>query len=524
MFVRNFLQAGDYVIIVPFGLPVTLQYGEKGNIQKVYYGYENREDPLDESALYALIKSDMIPNTIQIKGGTTWVEGVLTLSNLQDIICEFDLVGSVPSCMRSNLESLLSSDSYLFSFYAGSVDSLASVFRGAVNNRRWLASAHFELLPGYAVPADINESKFESMVNNDRFEFTWPLIQSYMIYRNGKTLHHDLGMSIQSVNKISDYVDQQGYIKSTLELNDHTLSVSCTDVFKYDIFKSTVLVLDSDRKIIYSMNTSKKKRDSEVFCSMCGSRIHLSKNLKYVRCSDEHCVSRLYPRISQFLKTLSLPAVDFETYKDIVQNRSNMSVVDILDTSTYEAVKLECSLVEVIRSIVPLDILPRYQDIETLCRACDNSEGTLIYYITHVDKMISDLSLDKHVYSRLFKWLESVENVSDVMQVMNSDHISISKEMKRFDGPPIFRNKTIYITGTFRRGSHQDIKEILSSYSANVVEKFDKSTGCVLVGDIPENVNGNTINRAKSNRIPVMLESDFFNQYDIDSDLRENLK
>ena len=92
-----------------------------------------------------------------------------------------------------------------------------------------------------------------------------------------------------------------------------------------------------------------------------------------------------------------------------------------------------------------------------------------------------------------------------------------------FDGAPIFRNKTIYITGTFKHGNTADIKAILESYSATVVTDFDNYIQCVLVGDIKDGINGTAILAARELNLPMFTESEFFAKYEIDEDLEKFL-
>ena len=92
-----------------------------------------------------------------------------------------------------------------------------------------------------------------------------------------------------------------------------------------------------------------------------------------------------------------------------------------------------------------------------------------------------------------------------------------------FDGAPIFRNKTIFITGTFKHGSLADIKSILESYSATVVTDFDSYIQCVLVGDIKEDIEGQAIIAARELHLPIFSESEFFARYEIDEDLEKFL-
>ena len=113
--------------------------------------------------------------------------------------------------------------------------------------------------------------------------------------------------------------------------------------------------------------------------------------------------------------------------------------------------------------------------------------------------------------------------MSDIITLLNSPNINLVESEKKFDGAPIFRNKTICLTGTFIRGSMSEIAAILHSYSANVVFQFTNIVDCVLVGGTNENIDGKIVRDAKALNKAVMAEDDFFKRYEIDSDISSNL-
>ena len=78
MYVKNLLNAGTYFIPVPVGLPLTVQYGASGRLQKVYYGHvlEKAVD-LSKELLSNFISTDIVPTEIPMKNGTTWIRGIL---------------------------------------------------------------------------------------------------------------------------------------------------------------------------------------------------------------------------------------------------------------------------------------------------------------------------------------------------------------------------------------------------------------------------------------------------------------
>ena len=103
------------------------------------------------------------------------------------------------------------------------------------------------------------------------------------------------------------------------------------------------------------------------------------------------------------------------------------------------------------------------------------------------------------------------------------NNVNITKATKKFEGAPIFRDKLILLTGSFIHGSLDEIANILHSYSAETTTQMSDNVNCVVIGDGQENINGHVVIEARKKRVPVMSESEFFMQYDIDTDLAENL-
>ena len=91
MNVRNFLAPGDFVITVPAGFNVTLQYDENGVIQKLLTGLDPESGcELPDELLHAILPSGIIPNSIPVVQGTSWISGVFThpgvLSNRSGVV------------------------------------------------------------------------------------------------------------------------------------------------------------------------------------------------------------------------------------------------------------------------------------------------------------------------------------------------------------------------------------------------------------------------------------------------------
>lgn len=139
------------------------------------------------------------------------------------------------------------------------------------------------------------------------------------------------------------------------------------------------------------------------------------------------------------------------------------------------------------------------------------------------EHIASDLNISHPDLNKLVKWLLDGCNVSDINTLLNSPNVNLVETEKKFDGAPIFRNKTICLTGSFIRGSMAEIASIMHSYSAKVVFQFTNTVDCVLVGGTMENIDGKIMRDAKALNKVVMSEDAFFKKYEIDSDINANL-
>ena len=125
--------------------------------------------------------------------------------------------------------------------------------------------------------------------------------------------------------------------------------------------------------------------------------------------------------------------------------------------------------------------------------------------------------------TKFINWCRDSKNLEMFTNLLHSGRVEISSAMKQFDGAPIFRNTKILITGTFKHGKLSDVADILRSYSADVTTYFQHDISVVVVGDIKENVDGSIVTKARQAGIQICNESEFFNLYKIDEDLKNYL-
>lgn len=519
MFARN-LQAGEYVTLVPLGLPITIQYSDHGPVEKVYMGHEESKwKDVTNPVLTKMLINKQIPNHANTNGRVCYVRAIMYSSELQ-----FNR-GILPNCVMDKYLGAYIDDPNRFSVYAGDMHGIDdTVNMTAVATNQWLVMNQFETLPGFVVPTELDESKFETIAKRN-FPFRFPLIASYIVFHRDSSVTYPLtGLTMFQADSVNCVVDKCGNILGDVKEkgSDTIHTVPYPQVVHNDIQKNSVVVCNSEDNFIYVQNEIRaSKLPRKITCKGCGKQLIVpSANVRTFRCEDPQCNSVLYPRVTQMLNTLRLPSMTFERYTEVTKEIGNIfGILDVLELDEYKDTEIEITLEDAARAIIPKDVLPGSQQIKELCIGCANSEEAYIYYVTHPETIISDLGLDRNAFSRLINWLDIPENNSDCVELLHMPNITIIKTKKQVDGSPIFRDKKIYITGTFFHGTIEDIISILEGYSATVYTKFDQSVDCVVVGDVPENVNGHAISESKKLNIPIIEETSFFNMYRIDSDI-----
>lgn len=532
MFVRNLLQSGreislqggEYVTLVPFGLPITIQYSDKGLIQKVMLNHDKDSwEDVTQSFLPLILKNHQVPNKISITGGSSYVRGAFVTLKVADSLRKH------PTSLHDEFKQMYVADPLSFTFYAGDVQSLATAFKGAVATRQWLSASKFTLLPGYVVPRDLTEERFRTMITQN-YPFTYPLIESYILY------HQDYSITYPTIQLRQDVIKQT--LQTFTEVGDiigivtyedgQTQKVPYSTIVKFNLQANSLVIRNSEDSIIHSISSSENAKKKNVVsnrlqCRCCGRQIVIPSTGN-VRCPDPQCNSVLYPRVLQLVTSLKLPPITFESYLRYSDEIGSIfSVLDIFDLGSYKTHELNITLAEGLRAIVPKTILPGMSQINQICDYCNNSAQTLQYYLQHIDRMKMEFDLDEHAFGRFFDWIEDTENCSDVIEFFKLNNVNITKATKKFEGAPIFRDKLILLTGSFIHGSLDEIANILHSYSAETTTQMSDNVNCVVIGDGQENINGHAVIEARKKRVPVMSESEFFMQYDIDTDLAENL-
>lgn len=531
MFVRNLLQAGaivslnpgEYAVPVPVGIPLTLQYSDKGLLQKVFLNHDKSEWVDRTSEYYQIIfKRNQAPCKISLTGNTSYVRGVLVTDKI------YTAHTADPDSILSEICKSYLEDPESFTFYAGDVESTVMTFSGALATRQWLTVSRFKTLPGYVVPRDVTEEQFLHMLKLN-CPFVFPLIASYIVFHNdGQATYPHVQLQQVKVAQLNKVLDHSGYI--LIEVVDNlavTRTVPYAKAVALDLRVGSIIVVDAANQIIHCLAAGdeydKNKLPTKFRCDCCGRQIIVPATGS-VSCSDPQCNSVLYPRVKQLCHELHLPELTYESYWKFATEVGNVfTVLDIFEHPDYKDLHVDITVAQGLRSIIPRTILPGQTQINELCDAFSNSVQTLTYYVQNPDKLKTDFDLDSHIYNRWLTWIQNVENCSDVVELFKLPNVSVVTSTKTFEGDPIFRGKLIYITGVFMHGSVEEVAKILRSYSADVTPEFSEDVDCVIIGDNRENLNGHAIIEARKHRIPIMTESEFFTTYEIDEDLAENL-
>lgn len=524
MFVKNFLTSGDFLTVVPVGYPMTIQYDTTGTIEKVYKGWSDDRVLLDKAVLHQIMKTNLVPRNVSLKNGSTLVSGVLYTNK------KYVGSGKLPDCVMDQILDGYLKGEGTFNFFAGSVESHSAVFRGASPIRQWLTFAGFHVLPGYVIPHDITEAGFEKLVRGSGFTFTYPLISDYIVFHNGEPQFHSVGLKSDIITTIIQKVTPLGYVVADIEFKDRSsTSWNYSDMLRLKLAPGSVVIRHEEGKPIYSYENSDVVISDKLTCTFCGKLIKVPSEGR-VRCDDAHCNSRLYYDTRKFLEELSIPpALTHSRYIEVITAVGpNYSVLDILNADEYKDVTITTTLSKLLHAMIPVELSISEDTISAFCNRCNNKVATVEYYMDNTSKIFSDLKFEGDVQVKtLVNWLDSdPSNLLDINTALHHARIKITNTNKKFDGAPIFRNRTIAITGDFNRGSSSEVCAILSSYSAKIVTDSniaDIGVDCVLVGDRKENVNGHMIKDAKKLNIPIFTESEFFSQYAIDEDMAANL-
>lgn len=512
MSLRNLLKAGELVAPVPIGILMTLQYNTDGNLEKVYTGIGDDRTDVTKSKLIPMINNKTVPAKIHIKTGTTFVEGVLYTGDIQ----------TKKSWDSDSLVDLLfgkyTRNPEIFNFFGANIKSLAINIKGSINVTRYLKTSGFHTLNGFIMPIGNTEALIKNFIDGDMFPFMKVAMGYYSYGAEAKYISGGIHQHV--VHNTERFTDINGYIKSEIDFKDFKLYLDYSDIVKYRISRGTTVILDDENRIVFCFG-GKDTPASNIKCNCCGKLITVPDS-GFVLCTDAHCPSMLYPQITQFTHKLGIREMEETRFRELVEEKKLHCVADVLDLPEYLGVKIHTNISTLLRALIPYRLLGTNDLIDIFVNKCTNSIDTITYYTDNPDRITSDLNITDIGVNRLVCWLTDTWNATEFKSLMVSDKFVFDSAERSFDGPPIFRGKKIYVTGKFIHGSIIDVCNILQSYAAEATMIYSADVNCVLIGGVNEDNDGVSIQHARNNRIPVYQELEFFNEYDIDTDLQQN--
>lgn len=527
MNVRNLLHPGESVCPIPMGFRATLQYGSNGKIEHILDGFTTSGTYWNQEEFDSAISRHLFPLQITITGGTTWIYGVFYTDAR---VYDFGKLSDVGQTAYRELFFSGEDVSSPFKFYGINAESMSSYFSGPMAVNKWLASlSDIIAVPSFIYMLNTDDDKLFNLFNSNPITSKFvPKISGLLCCQNNQYRLEDTPFIQGQVANIERDIASDGQLWGTIYFYN-------TDDILYDVEYSTIYAnkVSSDDLIIYDAISSKlidkfPKVETAttslepIFCTICGKRLRYTPGSMI--CDDENCGSRMYDRVYQFLEVLGLPLITFDKYKEIIKEFPIVNISDVLDFSPYTTTEVKTTLRELLRAIIPIEIVRNNETLTILCNKCNNKAETLEYYLSNPIRIRSDLDINNNDIHQLILWLSNdVGRLLDIKTMFHHERIHISNIERRFDGPNLFRGKQICITGTFIHGDNDTVANILRSYGAVVTTTWSIDVSCVIVGDCNEFTNGQIVRAAKETNIPVFTESQFFTKYEIDADLASNL-
>ena len=505
MQLRNRLKAGEFIEILPIGIPVILKYKDTGNLEAVYIGNDLSETSLKSNEIYsACVKSNLVPMHLNTHGGTLWIRGIAYTGKM------YDSTGLLPDCFYDQfLQDIV--NGIQFNIFTGYIDATSINFSNITQIRTWLRSNGFNLLPGFLLgngDADTYVAKFISTTQFDESK-----ISGFYAIREDLSII-SLDYEHHKVLSTHRYLDPNGYLLSEIIFeNNQSTNIPYKRLLDLDIRENDFIILDSDKHTIrYNLSHKPNTSTYVLNCDVCGKVFELDSD--YTVCDNPHCLSHMYNDIIHFLKRLDLVELSYDEYMEYVNSGTIHNFSDILSLNVYSDLLIEVSLHRLLDAIIPVYAVRNRDTIWEFCTKCNDSYDSIYYYMMHPNSIFSDLNL---LDGDLVRWFSDPVNVDQVNNIIRYTNIVLVSQEAKFDGSPILRGKKIYITGKFKHGSNAEITSIIKSYSGEISNVDEATLG--LIGDIPEEINGGAINKLKNSKIPVLNESEFFNHYGIDEDL-----
>lgn len=510
-------EVGDVVIPMPVGIYATLQYDLDGKLEKIYKGFDGQKDITNLVMDFARTHN-WVPMSISVTKGTSWVHGVF-YTGTQFVP---EKLGNISKEFDDSLMRLLSDYPQQFNFFAVDFKSTAFAIKGYRNINSWLNSGLFKTLNSVVILTGTHNTFTEDVSNV--FPFPFPEISGYYIYHGVETSYTYTDIEKEKIAAIDPIVDPSGYVCYKCIFEDSTYGTTLTydAVADNEINENDVIYLHDSKLIAVHHKSSVKHDYSHYSCPTCG-RVTVYDGQAAMRCCNEECTSRLYFDINRLLEVLKLPSMDYGQYTQEVASGNISRLEDVFNITPYNEMKVSSSIGDILDGLIPFEQLRNRQILHLFVAKCCNSLLTIRSYIDASASTISkELMIPMSDSMTLHNaFTDRVRRLFNTL--VELPNIELTAGALVYQNAPIFRNKTIAITGDFVHGVTSQIVSILSSYGAIVKTHFDNTCDCLIVGDKNENVSGLDVRRATKQRKDIFSEGYFFSHYDIDSDLKSQL-
>lgn len=527
MFAKTFCKPGSYVEVAPIGLQAMLEYNKNGLLQKV-----KLLEPVDNGVSFCKeVDSEIlnaiysiVPTSIKLKDGTTWVEGTFFTKNLPAASH-----GKIAWCAQDEYIAMLRRG-VQFEFYAGNVRSLAASFKGALTVRNWLMSSGFKVLPGIVIPVEMKQDALNMLFTTAHLDFYPEFIAAFYVFEGTSEAKFKVTeLYYNNVEKCDMILASDGYIKGVMTLDStEELTVNYSDAcFNSCNYAPNVHILyeklpDGSVHLLKGVTLNPVSRLSVYTCPVCHAKVIIPPTGP-CQCSDPNCLSRLYPDCCKMLRRLSLPELPYEQYKKFVEDKTIICLTDVLNTDNYKNTRPEVSLAEALSAITPVEVVSDISFFERFANSCGSTLDSMLYYLKNPTRIRTELRMNDLQCERFITWISDPYNLTSVTTLFSC--VELKARSQQFDVAPIFRNNTFVLTGKFKRGSYKDIASILESYQAKVLPDIVNTevVNAVIIGGTDEDISGHIIKTARACNIPTVEEDTFFSMYDIDADIASNL-
>lgn len=501
MSLTNLVDKGKFVMPVPQGHLCTLRYNGSGILDSVWEGLDVNSLSISSPNLMSnLLKGGLIPSHLSANGGTAWVMGVVYGGEMPNECGLYEEVSA-----HEVDRSLEANKSVHFLALTCKMTSMNVESPQPILN--YLKCAGFDIAKGFICPAIANDDILKGKISATGLEFSQ--IVGFMTV--GENVYHSLNRTIDNIVSHNFLTSFQGIPQVDVRLTDSHSIISRYEYESLGVADGDYVIVEESTKLVPFKQLAISA--IEYTCPVCGKLTVLTD--EFETCSNPSCMSTLYTDINHFLTSLDLFPIEFDNYIEKVNDRTFTQFSDILLWEPLADIEIVASLYDLIDAIIPVHAVRNRQEIWDFVHACNLSWETVKYYLNNPYSIQSDLNI---VADNLVSYLSDPSNGSQIIQVITYSNIVLSSYSKKFEGAPIFRGKKFYLTGKFVHGSHAEVSSILSSYDGQITKSGD-DCDCVILGEIMEDVNGAEVTKAKAKGVPVMNETSFFNQYQIDEDL-----